>query len=119
MKLGSKIIGIIICLCLSISFISCMQVKKEQVMNELDRGEYSKVLNDMNGLNVQERKQVQDNAVNKISEITQGVRSGKIMYSDAIQNLNDLRKIVPQQEEYKVTDAIQYVMSLENQSQVK
>ncbi|WP_066874653.1 hypothetical protein [Clostridium mediterraneense] len=119
MKLISKIIGFIICLCLSISFISCMQVKKEDVMNELDRGEYSKVLNDMNGLSVQERKQVQDSAINKISDITQGVKSGKIMYSDAIQDLNDLRKIVPQQDESKVTDAIQYVRSLENQGQVK
>ncbi|WP_297521679.1 hypothetical protein [uncultured Clostridium sp.] len=112
------VLSIVTCL-FAIFFISCINATKEEVINDVKAGNYQQVLEDIHGLNTTERVQVQRVAVEKISYIVQEAENNKITYSQAVDELNFVKKIVPKNDENKVNKAIEYIKGLDQQKNVK
>ncbi|MGL4762979.1 MAG: hypothetical protein ACRCWG_16275 [Sarcina sp.] len=100
---------------LAVFFISCINATKQEVINQVKSGNYQQALEDINGLNTSERAQVQAVAVEKISFVVQQAENKVTTYSQAVDELNFIKRIVPKNEEGKVDQAINYIKALDEQ----
>ena len=114
----SLVLSIMFCF-LAIFFISCINATKEEVINQVKSGNYQQALEDINGLNTTERGQVQAVAVEKISYVVQQAENKVITYSQAVDELNFIKRIVPKNQEPKVDQAIEYIKGLDQQKNMK
>lgn len=110
------ILSVFICF-MAIILVSCTAASKNEIMMQIDNGNYQQALEDMNNLNSFEREEVQNKALAKVTSIVNGVKNGSISYSDAVDQLDFIKKIVPKMYENKVTKAINEV-KLEEQNKM-
>lgn len=110
-----NIIFSIIILLFSVLLIGCINPSREEVINEINTGNYKQALEDIHGLTVKEQQEVQQVALNKVTTIVNDVKNGKTTYSQAIEELKFIEQIVPNTSEDQVDKAIQEVKNLENQ----
>ena len=106
------ILSLMACM-LAIFLVSCINASKEEVLNQIQAGNYQQALEDIHGLNTYEREEVQKAAVAKVDEIVQAAKNKAITYSQAIDDLNFIDRIVPKNQQQKVIDAIEYIKGLE------
>ncbi|MGL4742486.1 MAG: hypothetical protein ACRC41_17125 [Sarcina sp.] len=104
-----------IILLFSIFLIGCINASREQVMNEINTGNYKQALEDINGLTVKEQQEVEQFALGKVGGIVDAVKNNQMTYSQAIEELKFIEQIVPKTSENEVDKAIQEVKNLENQ----
>lgn len=116
MKIKKQIILSFIFCFLAIFFISCINASKEEVINQIKTGNYQQALEDINGLSTTERIQVQTVAVDKIPQVVKQAEDKQITYSQAVDELNFIKRIVPKSEEGKINEAIEHVKGLDYQN---
>ncbi|MGL4451807.1 MAG: hypothetical protein ACRCTZ_11515 [Sarcina sp.] len=108
-------LSIMFCL-VAIFFISCINASKETVINQIKTGNYQQALEDIHGLSVTERTQVQKVAIDKVPQIVKQAEDKEISYSQAVYELNFIEKIVPKNEEGKINEAIDYIKGLDQKN---
>ena len=106
------ILSLMACM-LAVFFVSCINASKEQVLNQIQAGNYQQALEDIHGLNTYEREEVQKAALAKVDDIVQAAKNKVITYSQAVDDLNFIDRIIPKNQQQKVIDAIEYIKSLE------
>lgn len=119
MKFNKKIILGVMCCFLAIFFISCADISKDEVIHQINLGNYQQALDDMQGLSANERVEVQNVAVNKIPYIVKMVDDKKLTNSQAVDELNFIKRIIPKNEEYKADKAIDYIKGLDYQNNMQ
>lgn len=109
------ILSLIFCI-ISVFLISCTNASKQEVLGQIEKGNYQQALEDMNNLNSFEREQVQNKALSKIQYIVQSVEDKTISYSEGVDELNFIKRIVPKKYEASVNKAIEQVKTLEQEN---
>ncbi|MGL5634166.1 MAG: hypothetical protein ACRDDL_03750 [Sarcina sp.] len=112
----NKIIFSIMVLLFSVFFIACIHTSKEEIINEINTGNYKQALEDIHGLNVNEQQEVEQFALSKVGVIVDAVKNNKMTYSQAIEELKFIEQIVPNTSEDEVDKAIQEVKNMENKA---
>ena len=119
MRFNKKVIlGFVFCF-LALFFISCINKTKDEVIKQINLGNYEQALEDMQGLSTNERIQVQKVATDKIQEVIKMNENKELTNSQAVDELNFIKRIIPKNEEYKANQAIEYIKGLEKQNSMK
>ncbi|MGL4990133.1 MAG: hypothetical protein ACRC57_03045 [Sarcina sp.] len=100
---------------IGIFLISCTNINKEKVLNDIDSGNYQQAIEDMSDLSVFDKEQIQNKALAKVSDIVNQVKDGKLSYSDAVNQLNFIKRIVPKKYESSIDNAISEVEQIEKE----
>ena len=119
MKYNKKVIlGLIVCF-FCIFFISCIDATKEETINQINLGNYQQALDDMQGLSMNERIEVQKVAVDKIPEVVKMAENKHLTNAQAVDELNFIKRIIPKNQEYKADKAIEYIKGLDYKNSMK
>ena len=119
MKFNKKILLGFVCCILAIIFVSCINSSKEEVIQEINSGNYQQTLEDMAGLSTNERVEAQNVAVSKIPEVVKRTEEKKITSAQAVDELNFIKKIIPKNQEVKADKAIEYIKQLDYQNSMQ